>query len=208
MLLSNLFMKLAPVHLPEKILIFKNGPNTASFCIFLFVSPDKYSTTFTTNEKIVDGVFGTRTQCGRMVGADESTELWRHKKISIFLCTGARRHRSRRPPPSPRGRADFPIRYLRPRLGSGRFGLSALRTAGNWSRRDQRGQRLRNPNSNNIISSDILGIVMLCLIHICCWYTMRIPTCFENTYWDHLRLLIESIYPLKVLHNGISYLWK
>ena len=29
-------------------------------------------------------MLGTRTQCGRMVGADESTELWRHKKLIFF----------------------------------------------------------------------------------------------------------------------------
>ena len=29
-------------------------------------------------EKSIDGVLGTQTRGGRMVGADESTELWRH----------------------------------------------------------------------------------------------------------------------------------
>ena len=38
----------------------------------------------TINGKSVDGVLGTRTQCGRMEGADESTELWRHPKYCIF----------------------------------------------------------------------------------------------------------------------------
>ena len=55
----------------------KNGPNPVSFCLFSFFSHDKYSTN-TINEKSVDGVLGTRTRGGRMVGADESTELWRH----------------------------------------------------------------------------------------------------------------------------------
>ena len=184
-------MKLAPVHLPEKILIIKNGKKPGLF-LFIFVRftwqikhnfyhkwKNRRWCAWDSNPVRQDG------RCRRIHWAMAA------QKINIFLCTGARRHRSRRPPPSPRGRADFPIRYLRPRLGSGRFGLSALRTAGNWSSRDQRGQRLRNPNSNNIISSDILGIVMLCLIHICCWYTMRIPTCFANTYWEHLPF--ESI---------------
>ena len=34
--------------------------------------------TLTKNDKNVDGVFGTRTRGGRMVGTVESTELWRH----------------------------------------------------------------------------------------------------------------------------------
>ena len=29
-------------------------------------------------DKSVDGVLGTQTRRGRMVGKDESTELWRH----------------------------------------------------------------------------------------------------------------------------------
>ena len=32
-------------------------------------------------EKSKDGVLGTWTQGGRMVGADESTELWRHPMV-------------------------------------------------------------------------------------------------------------------------------
>ena len=47
------------------------------FCLFLFFSHDKYSTN-NINEKSVDGVLGTRTRGSRMVGADESTELWWH----------------------------------------------------------------------------------------------------------------------------------
>ena len=37
--------------------------------------------TNTINEKSIDGVLGTRTQGGRMIGAEESTELWRHPNI-------------------------------------------------------------------------------------------------------------------------------
>ena len=33
--------------------------------------------------KIVDGVLGIRTRVGRMVGADESTEQWRHPSMKI-----------------------------------------------------------------------------------------------------------------------------
>ena len=53
----------------------KNAPNPASFCLFLFFSQHngKYSTNLTI--KSVDGVLGTRTRGGRIVSADESTEL-------------------------------------------------------------------------------------------------------------------------------------
>ena len=60
---------------------FLNGPNPASF-LFIFVlfshRKDKYSTNLTIIEKSVDGMLGSRTRGGRMEGADESTELWRH----------------------------------------------------------------------------------------------------------------------------------
>ena len=48
-------------------------------CLFSFFSHDKYST----NDKSIDGVLGTQTRGGRMVGADESVELWRHP---LSLC--------------------------------------------------------------------------------------------------------------------------
>ena len=32
-----------------------------------------------------DGVLGTRTRGGRMVGADESTELWRQRLWIVFV---------------------------------------------------------------------------------------------------------------------------
>ena len=66
-----------------KTYFFKNGQNPASFCLFLFFSIDKHYTN-TINEKSIDGVLGTRTQGGRMVGEDKSTELWRHPKSRIF----------------------------------------------------------------------------------------------------------------------------
>ena len=62
---------------------FKYGPIPASFCLFSFFSQDKYGTN-TLNDKSVVGVFGTRTQGSRMVGTDESTELWRHPNF-LFL---------------------------------------------------------------------------------------------------------------------------
>ena len=43
--------------------------------LFLFFSQDKYSTNLTINDKNVEGVLGTQTQGGRMVGIDESTDL-------------------------------------------------------------------------------------------------------------------------------------
>ena len=67
----------------------KYGPNPASFCLFSFLSHDKYSTN-TIKEKCVDGVLGTRTWGGRMVGAEESTELWWHPCPYLFtaqLCS-------------------------------------------------------------------------------------------------------------------------
>ena len=52
--------------------------------LFIFIfSHDKYNTNLTINGKSVDDVLGTRTLGGRMVGADKSTELWRHP-CSLF----------------------------------------------------------------------------------------------------------------------------
>ena len=48
-------------------LFLKNGPNPASFCFISFFSHGKYST----NDKSVDGVLGTRTWGGKMVGTDK-----------------------------------------------------------------------------------------------------------------------------------------
>ena len=50
---------------------------------FLFFSHVKY---LTLNDKSINGVLGTRTRVGRMVGAYKSTELWRHPlRICWFL---------------------------------------------------------------------------------------------------------------------------
>ena len=43
-----------------------------------FFSHDKYSTNLTINDKSIDGVLGTWTWGGRMLGANESSELWWH----------------------------------------------------------------------------------------------------------------------------------
>ena len=54
----------------------KNGPNTATFCLFSFLSHDKYSTNLILNDESIDGVLGIWTLGGRMVSMEESTELW------------------------------------------------------------------------------------------------------------------------------------
>ena len=52
----------------------KNGPISASFCFYFrsFLATISIQT-----EKSIDGVLGIRTWGRRMVGADETTELWR-----------------------------------------------------------------------------------------------------------------------------------
>ena len=56
------------------------GQTLPLFCLFSFFSQykDKYSTNLTKDDKSIDGVLGSQTWGGRMDGADESTELWRH----------------------------------------------------------------------------------------------------------------------------------
>ena len=61
------------------------------FVYFSFFSHDKYITNLIINDKRVDGVRGTRTQGGRMVGADESTELWQHPS-KFEIRSGGQRH--------------------------------------------------------------------------------------------------------------------
>ena len=51
--------------------------------LFIFVI---FSTNLTINYKSVDGVLGTQAQGGRMVGADKSTELWRHPYGNFLVC--------------------------------------------------------------------------------------------------------------------------
>ena len=60
-----------------RLINFLNWPNPASFCLFSFFSHDKYSTNMIINEESIDGVLGTQTRSSKLVGADESTELWR-----------------------------------------------------------------------------------------------------------------------------------
>ena len=60
-------------------------PLLVYFCSFLH---DKYST-ITINDKSFDGVLGTRTRGSRMVGADESTELWHQQHPSWTVVPNA-----------------------------------------------------------------------------------------------------------------------
>ena len=82
---------------PLVLTIFLNGPNPAYFCLFWFFLNDKCSTN-TINDKSIEGVLGTRTWGGRMVGADECTELWRHPlrlnylKLFFLYIFGHSRH--------------------------------------------------------------------------------------------------------------------
>ena len=59
----------------------KNGPILAS-SKFIFVMIQIQFKHRLINE---DGVFWTQTQGGRMEGADESTELWRHPSSRLLL---------------------------------------------------------------------------------------------------------------------------
>ena len=62
---------------------FKKRAKTGLSCLFSSYPHDKYSTNTIIDER-VDGVFGTRTRGDRMVGTDESPELWRHPGWDIF----------------------------------------------------------------------------------------------------------------------------
>ena len=46
--------------------------------LFLFILFFSQCTNLTINDNSIDGLLGSRTWGGRMEGADESTELWRH----------------------------------------------------------------------------------------------------------------------------------
>ena len=65
---------------------FKNGANPSSFCLFSSFAQlnDKYSTKFNYG-KSIDILLGTRTRVGMMIGADESTEIWRHPYFNVFF---------------------------------------------------------------------------------------------------------------------------
>ena len=61
--------------------IFKwSKPRLFLFIFFLFAC-QILSTNLTINDKSIYGVLGSWTWGGRVVGTDESTELWRHPKV-------------------------------------------------------------------------------------------------------------------------------
>ena len=68
----------------------KYGPNLASFCLFSIFSQHnqwqiKYKTWLPIRRKIIDGLLGIRTRDRRMVGTDESTDLWGPHYMSFFI---------------------------------------------------------------------------------------------------------------------------
>ena len=68
----------------------KMGQN-GLFCLFfiLVFSHEKCSTNLTINDKSMDGVLGSRTRGGRIVGADKSTELsWHPTKVQLITIIG------------------------------------------------------------------------------------------------------------------------
>ena len=70
------------MHKLDSKLCLKIGPNPASFCLFSFFLHDTYCRNII-NDKSVDGVLETQTRGGRMVGADESTDLWWHPSFNV-----------------------------------------------------------------------------------------------------------------------------
>ena len=62
-------------------LFFKMGQSRPVFCLFSFFSCCNFNNT---NWKSIDGVLGIQTWGCRMVGADETTELWWMPKF-VFL---------------------------------------------------------------------------------------------------------------------------
>ena len=60
-------------------LLCQTRPLFVYFRTFHNEKTNAYSTNLTVNDKSIDGALGTRTRGGRTEGADESTELWRHR---------------------------------------------------------------------------------------------------------------------------------
>ena len=63
------------------VCFYTNGPIPASFS--LFSSFPHYTIQYI--DESVDSVLGIRTRGGRMEGADESTELWRHPQVGWIV---------------------------------------------------------------------------------------------------------------------------
>ena len=59
-------------------IFYKNGPIPASFVYFHYFLD---TISIIQIEKSIDGVLGIRTQGRRMVGADETTELWQPPRL-------------------------------------------------------------------------------------------------------------------------------
>ena len=67
-----------------KSVLFLNGPNAASFVYLNSFHKTNKAHKF---DKTIDGVPGTRTRAGRMVGKDEFTELWRQLCVPTMFVT-------------------------------------------------------------------------------------------------------------------------
>ena len=71
------------------LFFFKNGPILAFFLIFSSFSHSNsnyiYKLINVNGQKIVFGVLAIRTRGRRMVGTDETTELWRPPKCCLLL---------------------------------------------------------------------------------------------------------------------------
>ena len=70
--------------LHNKNVFFKYGPIPASFCLVSFFS-NSNKIAIVQFEKSVDGVLGIQTRGCRMVGEDETTELWRYPTHTIRM---------------------------------------------------------------------------------------------------------------------------
>ena len=79
----NAIKKISSHHLAIFLMFFlKNGPILAFFCLFSSFSHYNFNNT---NWKSIDGVLGFRTRGRMMVGADDTTELWRPPIFLMFV---------------------------------------------------------------------------------------------------------------------------
>ena len=66
------------------VFLKKMGQSRPLFCLFSFFSSYNFNNT---NWKSIDGVLGIGTRGRRMVGTDETTELWRPPEMmNVFIC--------------------------------------------------------------------------------------------------------------------------
>ena len=73
---------LIPTYLQSDKFFLKKGPIPASFVYFHYLTD---TISIIQIEKSIDGVLGIRTRGHRMVGADETTELWRPPQSDKFV---------------------------------------------------------------------------------------------------------------------------